>query len=105
MVEATRIPHLTSTKWTASPGFLGALSLGTGAAALAVVLSNFGSSIVLGALMVPWILCGRGLFVDPGNTSRANQLIGNVLFWSAAATALVVLSELYMLALGPSWIL
>ena len=105
MVDATKIPQLSAVHWAPSPRFLGGVSLASGGVALALVLSGFGSAILLGATMIPWILCGRAIHLDPERTSARDRLLAGALMWSAAAAALAVVAKLYLLALGPSWIL
>lgn len=84
---------------------LGAIALVDGIFALTVVALGSSSWILLGIAVVVWILCGWAIYFRPRPRQPLIAALGSVLLWSAALVALAVLSGVYLLALGPSWIL
>jgi len=88
-----------------SPRTLGATAFAAGLIALSVSASGSPSWILLGAALAVWSFCGWAIYFRRRSLDRVSATLGSVLLLSAAAAALVVLSGLYLLALGPSWIL
>lgn len=90
---------------TLSPRALGAIGLGDGLIALTIVALGSSSWMLLGAALVVWVLCGWAIFFRPRSRQPLINALGSILLLTAAVAALAVLSGLYLLALGPSWIL
>lgn len=88
-----------------SPRTLGIIALVDGIFALALVVSGSSSWILLGTLLVVWIVCGWAIYFRPRPRQPLIAALGSVMLWSAALAALTVLAGVYLLALGPSWIL
>ncbi len=88
-----------------SPRVLGGIGLASGVIAFTAVTLGFPSWILLGASLVVWALTGWGLFFQPNPRRPLLSALGALLVLSAVAAAFIVLSGLYMRALGPSWIL
>jgi len=88
-----------------SPGSLAAVGLGSGALALGAALIGIRSWIVPGAAFVLWIFSGCALFFRTKPTSRLVSISALFLLLSGTLVALAVLVGLYLLALGPSWVL
>jgi len=83
----------------------GAAGLAAGLIALALVMAGSSSWMALGAALVVWTLCGWAIYFRPPSPVPVVAALGNLLLLSAATAALAVLSGLYLLFLGPSWIL
>ncbi len=107
MTEAAKTPFPVSTEPPRglSPRALGVIGLGSGLTALTIVVMGSSSWILLGTALVVWILCGWAIFFRPRPRHALVEALGLVLLLSAAVAALAVLSGVYLLALGPSWIL
>lgn len=107
MPEATQalVSGSTESSSSPSPRMLGAIALVDGIFALTVVALGSSSWILLGIAVVVWILCGWAIYFRPRPRQPLIAALGSVLLWSAALVALAVLSGVYLLALGPSWIL
>ena len=88
-----------------SPTTLGTTALAAGLVALTAVLAGASSWMILGAALAVWSVCGWAIYFRPHTPDRITAVLGAVLLLSAATATLVVLSGLYLLALGPSWIL
>jgi hypothetical protein len=73
--------------------------------ALTVVVLGSSSWMILGTLLAVWIACGWAIYFRPRPRQPLIAALGSVLLWSAALVALAVLTGVYLLALGPSWIL
>ena len=100
------------TQWTLSdfrpglsPRALGITALIAGVVAFGAVAIGSSSWILLGAALTVWSLCGWAIYFRPNPGTRLRAALGTVMFLSAAVAALLTLSGLYLLALGPSWIL
>ena len=85
-----------------APGSFGLMS---GLIALAAVILESASWMVLGVALVIWILSGWAIYFGSRPLQPPIAALGSLLLISAAAAALAVLSGLYLLVLGPSWIL
>ena len=83
----------------------GSFGLVSGAIALASVVAGSTSWMILGVALVIWILAGWAIYFGSRPLPPAMAALGSLLLVSAAAAALAVLSGLYLLVLGPSWIL
>ncbi|MEO7823183.1 MAG: hypothetical protein ABIS15_06215 [Gemmatimonadaceae bacterium] len=107
MPEATQVLASGSARSTSGPlpRTLGAVALLDGIFALTVVVLGSPSWILLGSLLVVWIVCGWAIYFRPRPRQPLIAALGSVLLWSAALVALAVLTGVYLLALGPSWIL
>jgi hypothetical protein len=88
-----------------SPQSLGAIALAAGVAALTAAIAGSASWILLAAALAVWSICGWALYFRSRPSRQVVATLGTVLLLSAAIAALVALSGLYLLALGPSWIL
>jgi hypothetical protein len=88
-----------------SPRALGFIGLAAGSIALAGVILGASSWMLLGTALVLWILAGWALFFLPKPRQPIVAALGSFLLLSAAVTALAVLAKLYLVALGPSWVL
>lgn len=88
-----------------SPRTLGTVALAAGLVALTAVLAGSTSWMIPGAALAVWSLSGWAIYFRSAAPDRVTAALGAVLLLSAAAATLVVLSGLYLLALGPSWIL
>ena len=84
---------------------LATIALVAGLVALTTVIAGSSSWILLGAALSVWSFCGWAIYFRPQPRQRAAAVLGSVLLVSAITAALAVLSGLYLLALGPSWIL
>jgi hypothetical protein len=104
-IKETPISVLGDQLRSLSPRSLGAIGLVSGLIGLAAVVLGFPSWMLLGTALVVWILSGWALFFRPGPDQPLVAAFGSFLVLSAAAAALAVLVGLYLLALGPSWIL
>ena len=94
--ESARIPP---------PRALGSIALIDGLIAFTAVALGSASWILLGVATVVWIVCGWAIHFRPRPRQPLVAALGSVLLWSAALATLVVLTGVYLLALGPSWIL
>ncbi len=101
----TALSGQTDARLSLSARTLGAIGLAVGLIALIAAVLGSPSWMLLGTALVVWILCGWGLFFRAGARDRRMAALGSVLLLSAALAALAVLSGVYMIALGPSWIL
>jgi hypothetical protein len=59
----------------------------------------------MGIALIVWIMCGWSIYFRPPPAQRLVAVLGTLLLVSAGIAALAVLSGLYLLVLGPSWIL
>jgi hypothetical protein len=91
--------------WAVSSRAAGVVALADGVITLAAVAFGRSSWILMGIALVVWIMCGWSIYFQPRPTHPAVALLGTALLISAGIAALVVLSGLYLLVLGPSWIL
>lgn len=87
------------------PRILGAVGLGTGVLALLVVVLGASSWMLLGTALLLWILSGWALYFLPKPHQPVVAALGSFLLFSAALAATAVLLGLYLVVLGPSWIL
>lgn len=104
-VSDTSLPAFKNGTPELPPWALGSLGLAAGAIALAAVLLGSPPAILLGVAAVVWILSGWAIYFRHAPRHPGMVALGSLLLFSAAAAALVVLSGLYLLFLGPSWIL
>ena len=91
--------------WALSSPAAGVIALVDGAVALAAVATGRASWILMGIAVIVWIMCGWSIYFRPAPRQPALAVLGTVLLVSAGIAALTVLSGLYLLVLGPSWIL
>ena len=105
MIAAETQVRLTDSRGGLSPQSLGAISFAAGVVALAAAVAGSASWILLGAALAVWSICGWAMFFRARPNQRTVAILGSVLLLSAAIAALVAISGLYLLALGPSWIL
>jgi len=91
--------------WGLSPHAAGIIALVDGIITLALVAFGRASWILMGIALIVWILCGWSIYFRPQPGQRVVAALGTVLLVSAGIAALAVLSGLYLLVLGPSWIL
>ena len=91
--------------WALSPRTAGVIALIDGVIALTAVAFGRASWMLMGIALIVWIMCGWSIYFPPPPSQRAVAVLGAVLLVSAAIAALAVLSGLYLLVLGPSWIL
>ncbi len=107
MVEAaeTPVPVFTESHSSIPAWTLGAVGLAAGLMALIAVLTGSPSWMLLGCAVVVWATCGWAIYFRPRPRQHLVAALGSLLLASAALAALAVLSGLYLLALGPSWIL
>jgi hypothetical protein len=61
--------------------------------------------MVMAIALILWIVCGWSIYFRSARPESAVARLGAVLLASAGIAALAVLSGLYLLVLGPSWIL
>lgn len=90
---------------TFSPRALGTIGFVSGLIALGAVILGVPSWMLLGTTLVVWILSGWALFFQARPSIPLVSALGAFLVASALATAIAVLLGLFLLALGPSWIL
>jgi len=88
-----------------SPQVLGSIGLAAGLIAMALVILGASSWMLLGIALVVWILAGWALFFLPKPRQPVVAALGSFLLLSAAAAAVAVLLGLYLVMLGPSWVL
>ena len=105
MIAAEAQVHLTDAPVLMSQRKLGTVALAAGVVALTAVIAGVSSWILLGAALSVWSFCGWAIYFRPRPRQRAAILLGFALLASAITAALAVISALYLLALGPSWIL
>ena len=91
--------------WALSPRAAGVIALVDGIVTLAAVALGSGSWILMGIALIVWIMCGWSIYFRPQPSQRVVAVLGTLLLVSAGIAALAVLSGLYLLVLGPSWIL
>jgi len=91
--------------WTLSSPAAGAIALADGVMTLTAVALSRASWILMGIALIVWIICGWSIYFRPRPEQPVVALLGSVLLASAGVVALGVLSALYLLVLGPSWIL
>ena len=99
------VPSRPQPVWALSPRAAGVIALVDGLVALGAVAVGRASWIVMGLALIVWTLCGWSIYFRPQPSQRAVAVLGTVLLVSAGIAALAVLSGLYLLVLGPSWIL
>jgi len=88
-----------------SPPTLRLLGIGSGLVALAAVLLGAGSWILLGSMFVIWCYAGWAIFFgERARIAPAMLAAEYVLVASGLIVALGVLTGLYLIALGPSWV-
>ncbi len=88
-----------------APRRLAAVGGGSGAIALAAALLGVRSWIVPAAAFALWLFSGCALFFRARPTSRLVSIAALFLLMSGIVVALAVIVGLYLLALGPSWVL
>lgn len=76
-----------------------------GAATLVAVMLGRPPWMLMGVALIVWIMCGWSIYFRPAPRQPAVALLGAVLLVSAGCAAVAVLTGLYLLVLGPSWIL
>ena len=91
--------------WPLSSKSAGVLALADGALTLGIVVVGRASWILMAIALTVWIVCGWSIYFRSAPRESAVARLGVVLLASAAIAALAVLSGLYLLVLGPSWIL
>lgn len=84
---------------------VGITSIVSGLTALIATLTGRASWILLGACYVAWCYSGWGLYFAGRSFSGRLRMLEYVLVATGVAAALAVASALYLLALGPSWLL
>jgi hypothetical protein len=88
-----------------SPRALGAMGLGSGLIGLLAVGLGIGSWMVLGAAFVVWCVSGWRLFFANSGDDRRVRLLGYVFLSTALLVGAAIVLKLYLVALGPAWIL
>lgn len=99
------VPGRAQPVWALSPRRAGVIALVDGAVALTAVALGRASWILMGIALIVWIMCGWSIYFRPEPRPHVVAALGTVLLVSAGIAALAVLSGLYLLVLGPSWIL
>jgi hypothetical protein len=99
------VPSRAEPAWALSPQAAGVIALIDGIVTLAAVAFGADSWILMGIAVIVWIMCGWSIYFRPQPSQRVVALLGTLLLVSAGIAALTVLSGLYLLVLGPSWIL
>lgn len=84
---------------------LGRIALAAGVIALIAAATDKASWILLGAALAIWSVCGWAIYFRPRPRHPVAATLGSVLLISGVIAALAALSGIYLLALGPSWIL
>jgi hypothetical protein len=91
--------------WALSPRTAGVIALVDGIITLIAVALGSDSWILMGIALIVWIMCGWSIYFRPQPAQRVVAMLGTLLLVSAGIAALAVLFRLYLLLLGPSWIL
>lgn len=99
------LPSRPQPVWSLPSRAAGVIALLDGVIVLAVVALGSPSWIFMGIGLFVWIICGWSIYFRPRPGQPLIAALGTVLLVSAGIAALTVLSGLYLLVLGPSWIL
>lgn len=88
-----------------SPQALGVVGLGSGLSGLVAVWVGMGSWMVLGAAFVIWCFSGWRLFFADSSNERVVRVLGYVFLSTGLLVVAGIVLKLYLVALGPPWIL
>lgn len=105
MIAAEAQVPLTESPIGLSQRKLATIALAAGVVAFTAVVAGSSSWILLGAALSVWSACGWAMYFRPRPRHPVAAVLGYVLLASTLSAAFAVLSALYLLALGPSWIL
>jgi hypothetical protein len=84
---------------------LGAVGLGSGLIGLVAVRLGVGSWMVLGTAFVAWSFSGWQLFFADSGNHRAMRILGKIFLSTGLLVAAAILLKIYLMALGPAWVL
>lgn len=88
-----------------SPWALGAAGLGSGLFALVAVRLGVGSWMVLGSAFVIWCLSGWRFYFADSPSQRNVRILGYIFLSTGLLVGAAILAKIYLVALGPPWIL
>jgi hypothetical protein len=84
---------------------LGAVGLGSGLLGLVAVEVGAGSWIVLGTAFVAWSFAGWQLFFADSRNHQTVRILGKIFLSTGLLVAAAILLKIYLIALGPAWVL
>jgi hypothetical protein len=105
MQAAEALPSRAQPVWALSSKSAGVVALADGALTLGIVVVGRASWMLLAIALTVWIICGWSIYFRSAPRESGVARLGVVLLVTAGIAALAVLSEVYLLVLGPSWIL
>jgi hypothetical protein len=105
MQAAEALPSRAQPVWALSSKAAGVIALIDGLLTLGVVAVGRASWMLMATALIVWIVCGWSIYFRYAPRDSLVAKLGVVLLASASIAAIAVLSGLYLLVLGPSWIL